>query len=170
MDAKVIWMTGLSGAGKTTLAQALVNRLAAAGERVYLLDGDTLRSGLNADLGFSAADRHENVRRIGEVARLFFDQGYIVVVACISPYQQSRMAVRQRIGSAHFLEIYLNTPLSVCESRDPKGLYGKLRRGEISAFTGISAPYQTPQSAELVINTADRPVEQCLNEIHQLLY
>jgi len=169
MDAQVIWFTGLSGAGKTTLSQALCQYLLEQGERVYLLDGDQLRSGLNADLGFSEADRLENVRRIGEVARLFFEQGYIVIVACISPYKQSREAVRRRVGSENFVEVYINTSLALCEARDPKGLYAKARRGEINTFTGISSPYERPENPSLFIDTDNKTVNQCLNLIKDYL-
>ncbi|MFI6218259.1 adenylyl-sulfate kinase [Nocardia brasiliensis] len=148
-----VWLTGLSGSGKSTVAVELERRLVAAGRPAFLLDGDNLRHGLNADLGFSAADRVENVRRVGEVARLFADAGVVAVVSLISPYR----ADRDRVRAAHlaagipFVEVFVDTPLEVCEARDPKGMYAKARAGEISGFTGIDAPYEAPTDAELVL-------------------
>jgi adenylyl-sulfate kinase len=149
----VIWFTGLSGAGKATLANALEAALFERGKHSYLLDGDNLRHGLNQDLGFSEADRTENIRRVGEVAKLFVDAGLIVLAAFISPFQMDRASIKDLIGDDHVVEVYLDTPLSVCEKRDPKGMYRKARNGEITGFTGIDSPYEAPESADIVINT-----------------
>lgn len=155
----ILWFTGLSGAGKTTLALALEQELFKRGLQTYVLDGDNIRGGLNSDLGFSPADRTENIRRIGEVAALFADAGLIVITAFISPYQEDRARARA-IKPGPFREIYVRAPLEVCEGRDPKGLYKKARAGQIPEFTGISAPYEAPESADLVIDTAGETVEQ----------
>ena len=149
----VMWLTGLSGSGKSTLASALEERLIADGRLAYVLDGDNIRHGLNADLGFSPDHREENIRRIGEVAALFSDAGVIVLVAFISPYRADRSRVRDRVGEASFFEVHVDAALDVCESRDPKGLYAKARAGEIDNFTGISAPYEAPESPALRIDT-----------------
>lgn len=149
----VIWFTGLSGAGKSTLANALEVALFERGKHSYLLDGDNLRHGLNQDLGFSEADRTENIRRVGEVAKLFVDAGLIVLAAFISPFQTDRASIKDLIGECKMVEVYLDTPLSVCESRDTKGLYRKARSGELKGFTGIDSPYEAPESADIVINT-----------------
>lgn len=146
-----VWFTGLSGAGKSTVSATLLRLLQAEGRAAYQLDGDVLRSGLNADLGFSAADRAENVRRVGEVARLFADAGLVAVVSLISPYRADRDAVRSRheeVGLS-FVEVHLDVPLEVCEQRDPKGLYARARAGEITAFTGIDDPYEPPLHPEV---------------------
>ena len=152
----VVWLTGLSGAGKTTIARGAAQLLEQAGYRAVVLDGDALRDGLNADLGFSREDRLENIRRIGEVARLFAENGLLCIVAVISPYAAARQAVRTRIG-ANFHEVFIAASPDVCESRDPKGLYARARRGEIAEFTGISSPYEPPVSPELVLDTASLP-------------
>ncbi|WP_421850627.1 adenylyl-sulfate kinase [Marinomonas sp.] len=149
----VVWFTGLSGAGKSTLANALEAALFERGKHSYLLDGDNLRHGLNQDLGFSEADRTENIRRVGEVAKLFVDAGLIVLAAFISPFQTDRASIKDLIGEYKMVEVYLDTPLSVCESRDTKGLYRKARAGELKGFTGIDSPYEAPESADIVINT-----------------
>jgi len=140
----VIWFTGLSGSGKSTLAVQLEAQLHDAGFKTYLLDGDNIRSGLNRDLGFSETDRIENIRRIAEVARLMFDAGLIVITAVISPLRVDRQIAKDLIGANGFFEVYVNTPLKICESRDPKGLYRKARKGEIMNMTGISSPYEAP--------------------------
>lgn len=160
----VLWFTGLSGSGKTTLAFELERRLFAEGFKVYVLDGDNVRYGLNSDLAFSPEDRAENIRRIGEVAALFADAGLIVISAFISPYRHDRRLARQAAGEA-FHEIYLAASLDVCETRDPKGLYKKARAGEIPDFTGISAPYETPVTAELILDTGALDVEQSLDKL-----
>ena len=157
----VLWFTGLSASGKTTLAFELEQRLFKKGYQVYVLDGDNIRHGLSADLGFSPKDRGENIRRIGEVAALFADAGYIVISAFISPYRRDRELARQ-VGGEAFHEIHLTASLEVCEGRDPKGLYKKARRGDIPEFTGISAPYESPGHPELAINTGILSVEESL--------
>ncbi len=157
----VLWFTGLSASGKTTLAFELEQRLFKMGYQVYVLDGDNIRHGLSADLGFSPGDRGEHIRRIGEVAALFADAGYIVIPAFISPYRRDRELARQAGGDA-FHEIHLTASLEVCEGRDPKGLYKKARRGDIPEFTGISAPYESPGHPELAINTGTLSVEESL--------
>jgi adenylyl-sulfate kinase len=150
----VVWLTGLSGAGKSTLADQLAQRLHARGLHTYLLDGDLLRGGLNRDLGFSAEDRAENVRRVGEVAWLMADAGLIVIVALISPFRRDRQAVRERFAPGSFFEVHVDVPLAVAESRDPKGLYRKARAGLLKDFTGIDSPYEPPASPELHLRTA----------------
>ncbi len=160
----VLWFTGLSGAGKSTLAIEVEQRLFRLGYQVYVLDGDNVRRGLNANLGFSPEDRAENIRRVGEVAALFADAGFIVVTAFISPYRADRERARAA-GRDSFHEIYIQADLETCERRDPKGLYRKARAGEIEDFTGISAPYEPPVEAELVVDTGEHPVEECVRQI-----
>jgi bifunctional enzyme CysN/CysC len=155
----VVWLTGLSGSGKSTLAIELERRLFDRGWQAYVLDGDNVRHGLSADLGFSPEDRAENIRRIGEVAALFAQAGLVVITAFISPYRSDRAMARKAAGSM-FREVYVSADLSICEGRDPKGLYKKARRGEIPDFTGISAPYESPERPELVVDTAGQTVEQ----------
>jgi bifunctional enzyme CysN/CysC len=162
---RTIWLTGLSGSGKSTIAKVLERSLFDKGHHAYILDGDNIRHGLNRDLGFSAADRTENIRRIAEVARLMNDAGLIVITAFISPYRRDRSEARQIIGDDHFLEVFVDADLEVCEQRDPKGLYRKARAGEIAQFTGISAPYEPPEKPKLRIQTADSDVEQCVAAI-----
>jgi len=149
-----IWLTGLSGAGKSTLAFALEKRLLEMGQACYVLDGDNVRHGLCRDLGFSPQDRTENIRRIAEVARLMNDAGLIVITAFISPYRDDREVARKSVGADDFIEVYVNTPLAVCEERDPKGFYKKARAGEMSGFTGISAPYEAPFDPALAVDTS----------------
>ena len=163
-----LWFTGLSGSGKSTLARALEEALFARGCQCFVLDGDNVRHGLNRDLGFSPADRTENIRRIGEVAKLLTDFGAFAVTAFISPYCEDRDQVRARMDAGDFIEVYVDAPLDVCEERDPKGLYKKARRGEIPEFTGISAPYEAPVNPELVVRTADGSVDDCVEQV--LLY
>lgn len=158
----VLWFTGLSGAGKTTLALETEKRLFERGWRAYVLDGDNVRHGLSSDLGFSPGDREENIRRIGEVAALFAEAGLIVISAFISPYRRDRRLARDAAGEA-FHEIFVDADLSVCEGRDPKGLYAKARAGAIPEFTGISAPYESPESAELSVDTANLSVEESVD-------
>ena len=148
-----VWLTGLSGSGKSTVAVEVEHKLVAAGRPAYLLDGDNLRHGLNADLGFSAADRAENVRRVGEVARLFADAGLVAVVSLVSPYRVDRDRVRalHEAAGLRFVEVFVDTPLEVCEARDPKGMYAKARAGEITGFTGVDDPYEAPVHPELVL-------------------
>ena len=161
----VLWFTGLSGSGKSTLADALEKRFYDCGIHTYLLDGDNIRHGLNRDLGFSAAERTENIRRVAEVARLLADAGCIVLTAFISPYRADRALARERMESGEFLEIYVRCSLEECERRDPKGLYAKARRGEIPSFTGVSDPYEEPQAPELEIDTGNVSVEEAVEEI-----
>ena len=148
-----VWFTGLSGSGKSTIANELERLLVAAGQPAYVLDGDNLRHGLNADLGFGAADRDENVRRVAEVARLFADAGLVALVPLISPYRQARERARQahEVAGLSFVEVFVDTPIEICEARDPKGLYRKARAGEITGFTGIDDPYEPPANPELVL-------------------
>jgi bifunctional enzyme CysN/CysC len=160
----VLWFTGLSGAGKSTLAMALEHRLFDEGYQVYVLDGDNVRTGLNANLGFSPEDRAENIRRVGEVAALLSDAGLIVITAFISPYRADRDRAREAGGNS-FREIYIKADVETCESRDPKGLYKRARAGEIQEFTGISAPYEEPADPELVVDTSDRDIESCIDEL-----
>ena len=150
----ILWYTGLSGSGKSTLANAVAGSLHEQGVRTFVLDGDNVRKGLNADLGFAPADRVENIRRFQEVAKLFLDAGFVVSAALISPYREDRDRLRQAVGDGEYVEIYCRAPLDVCEGRDPKGLYKAARKGEIDDFTGVSAPYEEPTEPELVIDTA----------------
>jgi adenylylsulfate kinase len=154
-----LWLTGLSASGKSTLAFLLEQQLVENRYKAYVLDGDNMRHGLNSNLGFSAVDREENIRRVGEVARLFADAGLIVIASFISPFRKDRALVRamHETSGLTFIEIHVDTPLAVCEQRDPKQLYAKARRGEISDFTGISSPYEVPENPELVIGTMDSP-------------
>ncbi len=147
----ILWFTGLSGSGKSTIANAVESKMLEFGKHTYLLDGDNIRMGLNKGLGFSDEDRIENIRRIGEVSKLFVDAGTIVLTAFISPFQKERDAVRALVEEGEFIEIFIDTPLEVCESRDPKGLYQKARKGEIPNFTGISSPYESPEKPEIHI-------------------
>ncbi|CAD6509665.1 adenylyl-sulfate kinase [Paraburkholderia metrosideri] len=160
----VVWMTGLSGAGKSTLADALHRRLTKEGRASIVLDGDVLRRGLNADLGFTAEDRTENLRRVAHVAALFMQQGFIAIAAVISPEHQHRRAARDIVGNG-FVEVFVNTPLEVCEARDVKGLYARARRGEIPHFTGISGAYDTPVEPDVVIETACMSVDQSVDQL-----
>lgn len=160
-----IWMTGLSAGGKSTLALALERELIDQGHACYVLDGDTLRLGLNRNLGFSPEDRAENIRRIAEVARLMNDAGLIVITAIISPCRIDRAAAREIVGSGSFREVYVSTSLSVCESRDPKGLYKEARAGKIANFTGISSPYEAPELPDLVIDTSRLPLDQAIAQL-----
>jgi adenylylsulfate kinase len=159
----VVWFTGLSGSGKSTLANAVERALWERGYATYLLDGDNVRHGLCKDLGFSVADRAENIRRVGEVARLMVDAGLIVLASFISPSRQERDAVRARFEAGTFIEVHVATPLDVCEQRDPKGLYRLARTGRLAEFTGISAPYDTPTKAELVIDTSLQSLPDSVN-------
>ncbi len=161
----IIWLTGLSASGKSTLANALERRLLDEGHHTMLLDADNIRHGLNRDLGFSKADRIENIRRVGEVAGLMAEAGLIVITAFISPYQSDRDLVRGLVPAGRFIEVHLATPLAVCEQRDPKGLYRKARSGELPGFTGIDAPYEEPQHPELRLDTSSVTVDECVAAI-----
>jgi len=166
----IIWFTGLSGSGKSTLANAVEHRLFADECFTYLLDGDNVRHGLNGDLGFSPEDRTENIRRIGEVAKLFVDAGAIVLTAFISPYREDRDRIRRTIARAgDFIEVFVECPLEICEDRDPKGLYAKARAGEIPEFTGISAPYEAPEAAEVVVDTSELTVQEAAERVMEYL-
>jgi adenylylsulfate kinase len=156
----VVWFTGLSGSGKSSVARAVEASLARAGRLVYVLDGDNIRHGLCSDLGFSAVDRSENIRRISHVAALFVDVGAIVLTAFISPFRADRAQARTIVGAADFLEVFVDTPLAVCEQRDPKGLYRQARAGQLAEFTGISSPYEAPLQPDLHLHNADRPLAE----------
>ena len=168
-EAATIWLTGLSGAGKSTIAFELERRLFAVGHACYVLDGDNIRHGLNRDLGFLPEHRTENIRRVAEVAKLFNDAGIFIITAFISPYRDDRDMAREIIGNEHFLEAWLETDITVCESRDPKGLYKKARTGEIKDFTGISAPYEEPLNAELRLDTGVLTLDQSLEQLMKAL-
>jgi len=165
----LLWLTGLSGSGKSTIARGLQRRLFDQGKCVYVLDGDNIRHGLNGDLGFSSEDRTENIRRIGEVGKLFVDAGFIVIAAFISPYINDRQKVRSLMGDGRFLEIYVNVDLLVCEQRDVKGLYQKAKSGEIQDFTGISSPYEPPIDPDIEIKTGNQSVEESIQTVFQEL-
>ncbi len=166
----ILWFTGLSGAGKSTLANAVNTALFERGLSAYVLDGDNVRHGLCKDLGFSDSDREENIRRIGEVAKLFLDAGVIVLTAFVSPFRADRDKARGLVIAGDFIEIHCAADLSVCEERDTKGLYAKARAGEIKEFTGISSPYEAPEHPELSINTGDVSLESCVDQvIHYLV-
>lgn len=164
----VLWFTGLSGSGKSTIANALELRLNQAGKLSYLLDGDNVRLGLSADLGFSESDRKENNRRVAHVAKLLWDANVVTLVSFITPFREEREFSRRLIG-ADFIEIFVDTPLAVCETRDPKGLYVKARKGEIALFTGISSPYEPPEHPEITLHTDKETVEASLDRIMRLL-
>lgn len=162
---RCLWLTGLSGAGKTTIATALERRLQEAGRHVYVLDGDNVRHGLSRDLGFSRADRAENIRRVAEVARLMVDAGLIVIVAFVSPFRQDRDAARALFESGEFIEVFVDTPIAVCEQRDPKGLYARARLQQVEEFTGINSPYEAPATPEVRIDTSQQDVASCVTQI-----
>lgn len=161
----VLWFTGLSGSGKSTISNAVEQKLFELGHHTYLLDGDNVRHGLNKDLGFSDSDRVENIRRIGEMAKLFADAGLIVLSAFISPFRADRQMVRDLVEKGEFIEIHMSTPLSVCEQRDPKGLYKKARKGDIKNFTGIDSAYEAPELPEITLNTAECDIEACADKV-----
>ncbi|MFG6120502.1 adenylyl-sulfate kinase [Thalassobacillus sp. B23F22_16] len=165
----VVWLTGLSGSGKSSIANQVNKKLYERGIQSFILDGDNIRHGLNAGLGFKPEDRKENIRRIGEVAKLFADSGTIVLTAFISPYQEDRDRVRDIIDPGDFLEVHVDCPLSECESRDPKGLYKKARTGEIKGFTGIDSPYESPASPELVLESNAYSVDECAEQLISFL-
>jgi len=165
----ILWFTGLSGSGKSSLAHYVEEQLYQRGCKTYVLDGDNVRHGLCGDLGFSVDDRMENIRRIGEVAKLMMEAGVISLTAFISPFRAERQRARKLVPHGEFLEIYCNCSLDMCEQRDVKGLYKKARNGEVKDFTGISSPYEVPQRAELVVNTGTDSLEHCANEVLELL-
>ena len=164
-----VWFTGLSGSGKSTVAVAAEAELVKRGRLAYVLDGDNVRHGLNKNLGFSPEDRTENIRRIGEVAKLFTDSGVIVFTSFISPYRADRDQARELFDAGDFLEVYIEADVETCEGRDPKGLYKKARAGEIPEFTGISAPYEEPEKPELVVSTGNQTVEESVAEVVRFL-
>ena len=166
----ILWFTGLSGAGKSTLAHAVEKALFNQGCRTFVFDGDNVRHGLCADLGFSAADRQENIRRIGEMCKLFLEAGVISLTAFISPFQADRDRVRQLVSAGKFIEVYCKATLDVCETRDVKGLYAKARRGEIADFTGISSPYEAPTAPEIVLDTGVESLDACVAKVLAYLH
>jgi bifunctional enzyme CysN/CysC len=166
---RVVWFTGLSGAGKSTIANAVEQALFREGFHTYLIDGDNVRHGLSKDLGFGDSDRIENTRRVGELAKLMLDAGLIVLVSLISPFRAERRMVREILQPGEFLEVYVSTPLEVCESRDRKGLYRLAREGRIGNFTGISSPYEPPERAELSLDTSKEPLESCVQNVISLV-
>ncbi|WP_417326786.1 adenylyl-sulfate kinase [Halarcobacter sp.] len=161
----ILWFTGLSGSGKSTIANAVEKELYKRNCKTYLLDGDNVRHGLNKDLGFTEIDRIENIRRIGEVSKLFVDSGLIVLTAFISPFKSDRQIARSLVGYDEFIEVFVDTPLSVCEKRDPKGLYKKARDGAIKNFTGIDSPYESPVNPQVHLKTANSSIENCVEII-----
>lgn len=167
--AATVWLTGLSGAGKTSIAEALARRLKADGRAVTVLDGDLLRHGLNRDLGFTPQDRHENIRRTAEVARLMNDAGLVVIAALISPNRDDRAMAAAIIGDAQFIEVHVSTPVQVCEARDPKGLYARARAGQIPQFTGVSAPYEAPLAPALTLDTQQQALEDSAGQLYRHL-
>ncbi len=165
----VLWFTGLPSSGKSTIAGEVEYRLHKRGIRTYLLDGDNIRHGLNSDLGFSPKDREENIRRIGEVAKLFVDAGMITLVAFVSPYRKDRERARKILEDGEFIEIYVKCPVEVCEKRDPKGMYKKAREGKIKEFTGISAPYEEPENPEIILETNKMSINECVEKVIRYL-
>ncbi len=165
----VLWFTGLSGSGKSTIGHRVERMLIERGAFAYVLDSDNIRHGLNSDLGFAAEERVENIRRIGEVARLFADAGGLVLSAFISPYRKDRDRVRSLLPDGEFIEVFVDTPLEVCEARDPKGLYKKARAGEISNFTGLDAPYEAPENPEVHLETANLSVDEAAGQVIRYL-
>lgn len=166
----ILWFTGLSGSGKSTLADRVEQELHQRGFKTYLLDGDNIRHGLNNNIDFTEEGRRENIRRIGEVAKLFLDAGIIVLTAFISPFREDRDKVRQLVNEGEFIEIHVDCPIEVCEQRDVKGLYAKARKGEIPNFTGISSPFETPLQAEITVHTDTEALDACVNKILDYTY
>lgn len=165
----LVWFTGLSGSGKSTIAYTLEHALVQRGHLAYVLDGDNIRFGLNKNLGFSAEDRQENIRRISEVGKLFVDAGIVTLTAFISPYRADREAARKTLGDGHFFEVYCNTPIEVCETRDPKGLYKKARAGELKGFTGVDDPYEAPTSPEMRIDATNVSPQEAAVRLLEML-
>lgn len=164
-ESTVLWFTGLSGSGKSTIANAVAKELYNRNIRSYVLDGDNIRHGLNKDLGFSEDDRTENIRRIGEVSKLFVDSGQFVLTAFISPFRADRQIVRDLLEEGEFIEVYIKCPLEECEVRDPKGLYDKARKGIIKDFTGIDSPYEEPEHPEIVLESDQYSIEECVEQV-----
>jgi len=167
--ACIVWFTGLSASGKSTIANALEVKLMEQNRHTYLLDGDNIRLGLNRDLGFSDEDRVENIRRVGEVSKLFVDSGIIVLTAFISPFRKDREIVKRLVEKDEFIEVFVDTPLDICEKRDPKGLYLKAREGKIPNFTGVSSVYEAPLNPQIHLRTVDKSVEECVGEVMNYL-
>jgi len=161
----ILWFTGLSGSGKSTISSAVEQKLFELGHHTYLLDGDNVRHGLNKDLGFSDVDRVENIRRIGELSKLMIDAGLLVMTAFISPFKADRQLVKDLVQQHEFVEVYMDTALEECEKRDPKGLYKKARSGQIKNFTGIDSEYEIPETPEIIINTVELSIEECADKI-----
>ncbi|KQU16403.1 adenylyl-sulfate kinase [Bacillus sp. Leaf13] len=164
-ESTVLWFTGLSGSGKSTIANAVAKELYNRNIRSYVLDGDNIRHGLNKDLGFSEEDRTENIRRIGEVSKLFVDSGQFVLTAFISPFRVDRQIVRDLLEEGEFIEVYIKCPIEECEVRDPKGLYDKARKGIIKDFTGIDSPYEEPEQPEIVLESNQYSIEECVEQV-----
>lgn len=164
-EGKIVWFTGLSASGKSTIANAFSRRLFDLNRQVYVLDGDNIRQGLNSDLGFGDEARKENIRRIGEVAKLFIDSGQYVLTAFISPFREDRQTVRDLVDEGEFIEVYVKCSIEACEERDPKGLYKKARKKEIPSFTGISSPYEEPLKPEIVLDSEKYSVEECVEQL-----
>ena len=165
----LLWFTGLSASGKSTIAHALCKHLIKLGINSYVLDGDNVRHGLNKDLGFSPEDRKENIRRIGEVSKLFIDAGLIIMTAFISPYREDRNNIRKLLKEGEFIEVFIKCPLQECERRDPKGIYKRAKAGEIKEFTGISAPYEEPENPEIILKTDTMSIEECTKMLFNYL-
>ncbi|UPW82541.1 adenylyl-sulfate kinase [Lysinibacillus sp. Ag94] len=165
----ILWFTGLSASGKSSVANAFARRLFERGHQAFVLDGDNVRHGLNKDLGFDEAGRKENIRRIGEVSKLFVENGQIVLTAFISPYREDRQVVRELVETGEFIEVYVNCSVETCEKRDPKGLYKKARNAEIPNFTGISAPYEEPENPEIILDTELYSIEECVDQLTNIL-
>ncbi len=161
----ILWFTGLSGSGKSTVSSAVEQKLFELGHHTYLLDGDNVRHGLNKDLGFSDSDRVENIRRIGEISKLMIDAGLLVMTAFISPFKADRQLVKDLVQQHEFVEVYMDTSLEECEKRDPKGLYKKARSGQIKNFTGIDSEYEIPENPKLIINTVELNIEECADKV-----
>ncbi|MEQ6356917.1 adenylyl-sulfate kinase [Lysinibacillus sp. M3] len=165
----ILWFTGLSASGKSSVANAFARRLFERGNQAFVLDGDNVRHGLNKDLGFDEAGRKENIRRIGEVSKLFVENGQIVLTAFISPYREDRQVVRELVEAGEFIEVYVKCSVETCEKRDPKGLYKKARNAEIPNFTGISAPYEEPEIPEIILDTELHSIEECVEQLTDIL-
>lgn len=165
----ILWFTGLSASGKSSVANAFARRLFDCGNQAFVLDGDNVRHGLNKDLGFDEAGRRENIRRIGEVSKLFVENGQIVLTAFISPYREDRQVVRALVEEGEFIEVYVRCSVETCEQRDPKGLYKKARNAEIPNFTGISAPYEEPENPEIILDTEHYSIEECVDQLTEIL-
>lgn len=165
----ILWFTGLSASGKSSIANAFARRLFEGNKKAFVLDGDNIRHGLNNDLGFDEVSRKENIRRIGEVSKLFVESGQIVLTAFISPYREDRQVVRNLVQDGEFIEVFVKASVEACEKRDPKGLYKKARNNEIPNFTGISAPYEEPENPEVVLDSENLSIEQCVEELYSVL-